>query len=40
MSVLPHLWGDGADQALRLHVGGTWSRGVVYTHRARVLSWL
>lgn len=40
MSALPHLWEDGADQALCLHVGGAWSRGVVCTHRARVLSWL
>lgn len=32
MSALPHLWEDRADQALCLHVGGAWSRGVVCTH--------
>lgn len=38
MSALPHLWEDGADQALCLHVGGAWIRGVVCTHRAWVRS--
>lgn len=40
MSAPLHLWEDGADQALCPHVGGAWSRGVVCTHRAWVLSWL
>lgn len=40
MSALPHLWEDGADQALCVHVGVAWSRGVVCVHKAWVLSWL
>lgn len=39
MSALQHLWEHIVDQALCLHVGGAWSRGVVCTHRAWVLSW-
>lgn len=38
MSALPHLWEDGADQALCLHMGVAQSRGVVRIHRAWVLA--